>query len=136
MIRTVVFAVSALFAPTLHAEDHHHSHPAAETAPVMHLDEGGKKWATDATLRDGMTKLRQLVTAKGRDTPAKLRAEIQALVKACKLPPKADATLHVVIGALMKGADDLENGKSAEPTYEAMASALARYGDYFDHPGW
>jgi hypothetical protein len=70
----------------------------------------GRKWATDEPLRAGMGRIRGLVEPQlgaahaGKLTPAQYRElatqvenEVGGIVANCKLEPKADAMLHLVI---------------------------------------
>ena len=132
------------------APAHDHGHDAA--APAKLALDHGKKWATDAPLRDGMTKIRALVEPKidaahaGRITPAQYReiapgveAQVASIVANCKLAPEADAMLHLVIADLMHGADTMA-GKDpkAKPLqgFGRTVTALNDYARHFDHPGF
>jgi hypothetical protein len=127
-----------------------HSHDAS--APAKLALDHGKKWATDAPLRDGMTKVRALVEPRidaahaGKLTPAQYReiasgveAQVASIVANCKLAPEADAMLHVVIAELGQGADTMA-GKDpkAKPLqgFGRTVTALNEYARHFDHPGF
>lgn len=78
----------------------------------------GKKWATDEPLR---------------------KAQVSYMVTNCKLEPKADAQLHVLIGEMMKGAEVMEGkqpGVQKTTGLVAVARAVNAYGEHFSHPGW
>lgn len=130
------------------AETHHHHH-AAEPAKLQ-LN-AGKKWATDAPLRQAMNDINQ---AMAKALPAIHRqrygqGEYQALATTvhekvaymlahCKLEAQADAMLHLVIAELIAGAEIME-GKTASPRHDGavrVRAALKSYGKYFRHPGW
>ncbi len=67
-----------------------------------------------------------------------VETQIGAIVSQCKLEPKADVMLHIVIGEL-GGAADVMQGKTAGDPAEAAhhaVMALNRYGKHFAHPGW
>lgn len=132
------------------APAHDHGHDAA--APAKLALDHGKKWATDAPLRDGMTKIRTLVEPKidaahaGRITPAQYKqiasgveAQVASIVANCKLAPDADAMLHLVIAELGQGADAMA-GKDAKVRplqgFGRTVTALNEYGRHFDHPGF
>jgi hypothetical protein len=112
----------------------------------------GRKWATDEPLRAGMGRIRGLVEPQlaaahaGKLTPAQYRElatqvdlEIAGIVANCKLEPKADAMLHVVIADLGAGTEAMA-GKN--PKLRAalglvkVAEAVNQYGSHFDHPGF
>jgi len=118
----------AAAAPAFAAEDaHSHGHAAEEAKLVL---DHGKKWPTDAPLRQGMENIRAVV-AKGAKDEALAKAvetEVAGIVQNCKLEPEADEQLHIVIAELMAGAE----AKDAE----RVAKALNAYGEHFDHAGW
>ena len=127
-----------------------HDHGAAMPSKLS-LDQG-RRWATDQPLRDGMGRIRGLVEPKldpahrGKLTPVQYAAlagqidtEIGGIVASCKLEPKADAMLHLVIGD-MAAATEAMAGKSAKlkpkQGLAQVATAVNDYGRYFDHPGF
>lgn len=132
------------------APAHDHGHDAA--APAKLALDHGKKWATDAPLRDGMTKIRALVEPKidaahaGRITQAQYKqiasgveAQVASIVANCKLAPEADAMLHLVVADLVHGADVMAGKEpKAKPLqgFGVTVAALNNYGRYFDHPGF
>ncbi len=131
------------------AQGHSHSHDAAESAQLTLNN--GKKWATDDSLRQGISRIRDALTAElpsihsGKATAEQYRAlsqkmddQIAFMVKNCKLEPKADAMLHLVLADIIAGADAMKTRSSSDAYKGAVkiASALDNYGKYFDHPGW
>lgn len=130
------------------AETHHHHH-AAEPAKLQ-LN-AGKKWATDAPLRQAMNDINQAMAkalpAIHKDQfsngdyqalAATVSAKVGSAVEQCKLAPEADAMLHLIIADLMAGAEIME-GKSAQARHDGavrVLEALKSYGKYFQHPGW
>jgi hypothetical protein len=130
------------------AETHHHHH-AAEPAKLQ-LN-AGKKWATDAPLRQAMNDINQAMAKAlpaihknqfGNEDYQALAATISArvgdAVAQCKLEPKADAMLHLIIADLMSGAEIME-GKSSQTRHDGavkVLEALKSYGKYFQHPAW
>lgn len=142
--------VFALAAPLANAAEDHSKHGAG--APHKLELNAGKKWATDKPLRKAMSEIRKTAVGTldavhhGKDTPAAfdaaakaITAEVSYAVANCKLDPKADAQLHVVIGDILKGTEVLE-GKQPEVARAegvvAVARALNAYGEHFNHPGW
>jgi hypothetical protein len=120
-------ALSLAFgAPAFAAGDaHSHDHAAGEAKLVLNQ---GKKWQTDAPLRQGMENIRGAV-AKGMKSDAlakKVEAEVAGIVQNCKLEPAADEQLHIVIADLLAGAADPHR----------VTEALNAYGEHFDHAGW
>lgn len=131
------------------AEGHHHHSHAGE--PQKLQLNAGKKWATDAPLRQAMNDINQaMATALPRIHRQDFsKAEYQALAKTirdhvgyavahCQLEPKADAMLHLVIADLLAGAESME-GEDVDSRHDGavkVLQALRSYGNYFQHPGW
>ncbi len=135
------------FAPLHAAEPHaHHGHGPTQLA----LDHG-KKWASDAPLRQRMANLRAAFAAhaaaihKGT-LPAtayttlgeKTAAEVAGIVAECKLEPRADAMLHLLIADMLAGAEIMTGKAPGKPATGAhrVVTALNQYGRHFEHPGW
>lgn len=127
-----------------------HDH-AAHGQAVLQLDHG-KKWVTDAALRDGMSAMRASVASQmaaihhgkldeaGYTTLATaLEQSLMGIFANCKLSPAADVQLHNLlvpmhadIGRMKEGATRDERRQAAI----AVIDGLASYGRFFDHPGW
>lgn len=146
-----VFLVALVLAAAsnIQAAETHHHHHAAEPAKLQ-LN-AGKKWATDAPLRQAMNDINQAMAKAlpaihknqfGNEDYQALAATISArvgdAVAQCKLEPKADAMLHLIIADLMSGAEIME-GKSSQTRHDGavkVLEALKSYGKYFQHPAW
>lgn len=131
------------------AQGHSHSHDAAESARLTLNN--GKKWTTDDNLRQAMSRIRDALAAElhaihsGKATAKQYHAlaqktddQIAFMVKNCKLEPKADAMLHLVLADIIAGADAMK-GKDSSAAHKGaakIAHALGNYAAYFDHPGW
>jgi len=143
-------AVAALLAGPALAQTAAHSHDA-DSPHKLSLDQG-RQWATDEALRNGMDRIRGLVeprlgaahagklsAAQYGELAAKVEAEVGTIVANCKLEPKADAMLHLVIADLGEGTDAMA-GKNPKlrPAQGVAKVALAvnEYGRHFDHPGF
>ncbi len=134
----------------LAAEEHHHHGESAAAAQKLELN-AGKKWATDAALRQSMDEINQAMAKalplihKDRFGDADYAAlattinqKVGYAVENCKLEPKADAMLHLVIAELMAGAE-IMNGKTSATRHDGavrVRQALQSYGKYFQHPNW
>jgi len=132
------------------AKDAGHDHHAA--APARLALDHGRQWATDQPLRAGMERLRALVAGqlpaahRGTLAPAdyaavaaKVENEVAGIVANCKLEPRADAMLHLVIADLAGGADAMAGktaGAKPEQGLVRVATAVNNYGRYFRHPGF
>ena len=147
-------AASALFLATalaaLAADPHANAHGAEAPVHEITLDHG-RKWATDAPLRDGMTQIREaleqnhealrkgaLGEAQYAQLGATLEKNVASIVANCKLSPEADANLHAVIADLANAADAMRSASAMNRTEGAQKAigAVNLYGRYFDHPGW
>lgn len=147
-----LFAALALALPlsTLAAESGH-DHHASQEKQTLQLN-AGKKWATDDALRKGMTSIRSAVATAlpaahaGKMTAAEydaltkeLSGQVGYIVQNCKLDPKADAQLHIVIGDIAGGIDTARGqvqGKDRAQGMVKIVQALNSYGSHFDHAGW
>ena len=135
-------------AATPPAHEHKHEHAATATLQLN----AGKKWETDAALRQAMGNIRQAMAgalhdihenrlpAKGYDKLAqKVEAEVGNIVANCKLGAQADEQLHIIVANLMSGAEAAE-GKEGEKQRVSgvvkVAQAANAYGKHFDHAGW
>ncbi|MGB5102420.1 MAG: hypothetical protein WBO04_03755 [Steroidobacteraceae bacterium] len=136
---------SLLMATPVHAQ-HDHAHEAHATAGLT-LNNGAR-WATDEPLRIGMQRIRDAAAPAITAGPhslskeaatalaAAVREQVNYLVANCKLEPKADAVLHVLIAELLGGAEALEQDPHAEGGLPRIEQALRQYPEYFDHPAF
>ncbi|MEO8598609.1 MAG: hypothetical protein ABI656_02135 [bacterium] len=130
------------------AAKHEHS---ASVQTQLELNDG-KKWTTDAPLRQAMSNIRSTVATAlpaahgGKLTPAQydafgndVTAQITYIVQNCKLDPEVDAQAHIIVGDIMKGID-IATGKQPEQERALgvvrIAQSLNSYGKYFDHANW
>lgn len=145
--RGLVAACVLLAAAGGYAQEHAHEHatPGLEQLTLDH----GKPWATDAPLREAMERIRSgvrqshprrgLTPAQFAALAGRVRAEVNYMIANCKLPPAADANLHLVIAHLLRGAEQMENAADAAAREQGVATvqeALRAYGTHFMHPGW
>jgi hypothetical protein len=142
--------MAAAFSLPALAQTATHDHAAA--APHKLTLNQGRKWATDEPLRAGMGRIRGLVEpqlgaahagklapAQYRELATQIETEVGGIVANCKLEPKADAMLHLVIADIGAGTDTMA-GKDAKARpalgLVKVAQAVNQYGSYFDHPGF
>lgn len=130
-----------------------HSHHEAKGLAALTLN-AGNKWVTDAPLRGAMANIHQAMEASldkihhgalsdsmYETLATKTQQEVANMVSQCKLPPDADAQLHLVITELLLGADAMA-GKHAALSREQGATkvmaALNSYSKFFedDNPRW
>ncbi|MCC7200711.1 MAG: DnrO protein, partial [Gammaproteobacteria bacterium] len=65
-----------------------------------------------------------------------VRDQIAFMVSNCKLEPKADAVLHVMIADLSTGADELASPATRPAGLQRIRKALQQYPEYFAPAGW
>lgn len=143
-------AFAALLAGPVLAQTPAHTHDAVSLHKLS-LDRG-HRWATDEALRNGMDRIRGLVEPRLGDTHAgklsaaqyrelatQVEVEVGTIVANCKLEPKADAMLHLVIADLGEGTDAMAGKNPKLSPAQGMAKvalAVNEYGRHFDHPGF
>jgi hypothetical protein len=124
-----------------------HAHAGQDTAQLQ-LDHG-RKWPTDAPLRQGMNNIR---TAMAKALPAihdgqlnandyatlagKIQDDMAYVVTNCKLDPAADAQLHIVLSQLGEGVQNMKGSNDRQRGAIMVVEALNAYGAHFDHPRW
>lgn len=148
----LALALALSFGTAAQAADAHHDHHghAGKGPAVARLElNDGKKWQTDAPLRAAMTAIRNEFNAAIKPIHAKtftaaqyaklatdIEKQVASIVANCRLPPDADAQLHLVVADLaaaatmMKGDDDRFLGAVR------LVRALGAYPKYFAHEGW
>lgn len=147
----LLLPAAALLLPFLAwaAEDKEHAHHHDEAPATLTLNDG-KKWQTDAPLREGMTGIRDAIQVRvkrihsGEMTKAEFEAlgaaidkHVASIFSSCKLPPAADQNLHVVLMDVMDGTKILKSGEGERLAgVVKIIRALERYGQHFDHAGW
>jgi hypothetical protein len=134
-------------------EGHEHAHHGAGTALVAQLQlNQGQRWATDASLREGMAAIREAFDADhprihaGQQTDAQYEAlaarietQVNTIVAKCKLEPAADAQLHLVVGDLLQAVGLMRGTDSQRSRHDGAAlvhGTLRAYPKYFDDPSW
>ncbi len=125
------------------AEHNEHSDHAA-----LSLNEGNK-WSTDEPLRKSMQAIDELMipiqatapdhlldSKQGKAIALKVRQQVDYMITHCELEPKADAALHVLIGDLLVGANELQVPGTSPSGVSRIDQVLEQYPRYFEHPGW
>lgn len=151
-ITTSLVAAAVVMAFQLPALAQTSTHDHHDATPHKLALNQGHKWATDEPLRAGMSRIRGLVEpqlaaahagklapAQYRELATRVEGEVGGIVANCKLEPKADAMLHLVIADIGAGTDAMA-GKDTKtgPALGLMkvAQAVNQYGSHFDHPGF
>lgn len=150
-LHAIFFAAGLALAATSHAAptSTHESH-AEHGAPASLQLNAGKKWGTDEALRKSMESIRQAIAASLHEIhenrlpvatygalAGKVEAEVGNIVGNCKLEPRADAQLHLIVADLLAGAEQMA-GKAKKARRQDGAvkviGALEKYAAYFDDP--
>lgn len=145
----LTFAGTSMAATNSTAPAHQHEHGASTATLQLNA---GKKWETDAPLRQAMGNIREAMAAslhkihenrlsrQGYATLAKtVEKEVGNIVANCKLGPQADEQLHIVVAALLEGAEQMADKAKAEKRQDGavrVIGALEKYGNYFDDSGF
>lgn len=137
----VTIALLHLYGPHKHGQAQH-------GMPELALNDG-KRWATDAPLRQGLERIRDAVAPIIAASTARpltkdeatalssaIKDQVQFLVENCKLEPRADAALHVLLNDFLQGAHALAADPGSKAGLERVVKALNLYPQYFDHHGW
>jgi hypothetical protein len=143
-------ALAVMFAGPATGQTSGHGHEAGATAALA-LNQG-QKWPTDKPLRDGMDRIRKLVepqlalahagklgAGQYQALARQIESEVGGIVANCKLEPKADAMLHLVIADIGAGTDAMAGKNAKVPAAQgllAVAQAVNAYGGHFAHPGF
>ena len=138
------------FAAMASAQEYTRKTGEPSTAPSLNH---GKKWETDAVLRTGMEKIRQLMTTS-RESIEKgafgahdyqrlaevVNRDVVNILKDCKLTKDTNAALHAVVLADLTHSTELMRTSPKVQVQRAGAlgvlQSLRNYGEYFEHPGW
>jgi len=128
-------------------ESHHHGHAQHSAAGL--LLNNGKRWKTDAPLRQGMQQIKvatmaatnafhndALTGADARKLSLKISEQVNYLIKNCQLEPEADATLHVLLSDFLGAAEIIKVDPLSSEGMPIMVKTLIAYPRYFDHPDW
>ena len=142
---TTVLALG-LADPTMAATGHSHE---GQGGPIELSLNHGSKWQTDEALRDGMAAARLAMADAldrihdghyGPDEYAALARTLEAnvddIVRNCRLPEEADAQLHIVLAAILDGIEAMRTGPDRVGGAVTIVSALDAYGSHFDHLGF
>jgi hypothetical protein len=144
---TALTVLSLAAVPAFAANNaHEHGHEAHGATLQLNA---GKKWETDAPLRKAMGEIRQSMASSLHaihenkfsaqaygGLAKKVEGAVGAIVANCKLPPAADAQLHIVVADLLAGAEQMAGKAKRMDGAVKVIGALDNYGKYFDDPGF
>lgn len=140
LILTAVVLASGLAAPAALAHRHAAPDPVAATTSTA------PRYPADAALRTAMDRVRNAVEAfeharHGHMGPEQVRAladhldaQVARVFQECRLEPQADASMHVLLGTLLKGSRAMRQAPGDFAPVAAMERALADYARLFDDP--
>lgn len=150
-MKTVLLIIAFLTLSSLELlaeQKHEHGHSESTQLQLN----SGKKWETDLALRNGMTAIKDALGTKLdkiHDGSLKkpqyvaladlVLKNTDSIFKNCKLPPKADAQLHLVLAQILDGTSKMKSANSTQSQQQGavkVVKALQQYAKYFDHPGW
>ena len=146
-LRALAILLAYLAAVSVMAQSSQHAHEAADELELK-LDEG-KRWSTDASLRTGMSQIRDAFERKlpGFRDGSLAAADYEALADViddqlrfmfenCDLPPAADAQLHRLLAFIAGAANGLREQGRRDAGMVSLHRSLDAYAVHFDHPGW
>lgn len=141
------FALTMVVSPVQAATAHDHGHHAVPAAAASAVP--GERWATDAALREGMTRIHEAVQRSIPANPGEplsdeaastLQRDIEGatsyLIANCQLPKAADNALHGLLIDLLKGAEALSEPDQREQGLQRIVETLDRYPQMFVEPVW
>lgn len=146
-LRALAILLACLAAASLTAQNSQHAHEAANELELK-LDEG-ERWNSDASLRAGMSQIREAFERKlsgfreGSLAAADYAAladvvdeQLRFMFENCDLPPAADAQLHRLLAFIAGAADGLREKGRRDAGMVSLHRSLDAYAAHFDHPGW
>lgn len=68
-----------------------------------------------------------LTQKEGEVLASHINKQLMFMVENCELQPKADASLHVIIGEMMQGIGELSKAPDAEGGFPRIHKALKQY---------
>ncbi|MBI5658100.1 MAG: hypothetical protein HZC43_00795 [Nitrosomonadales bacterium] len=136
-------------APAAGPAKHGHSHHGSAAKPTL---DNGKKWAIDEPLRKAMGNIRDIIAAslggihEGKlsdseygELAGKINGEVEYMAGNCKLDPKADAQLHLILADMLEGIGAMQGKLKKVKRRDGavkVVGALEKYATYFDDSGW
>jgi len=140
-----------LVAPiAVQSQDHEHDHEARHSSGELDLQRpDGGKWASDASLREGMNKLKEAFepahgayrndrfdSEQAADLADDVEEAVNFMFANCQLPADADAELHKLLAAALGAAQSLRDSDDLHEGLHRLHRVLQAYPDYFQHPDW
>lgn len=124
----------------------HQGHAASELALTLNV---GAKWQGDDNMLKGMDAIRAAMAtnleaihedrlpAEDYNTlAAEVLVQTDFMIEHCDLEPEVDEQFHLVLGQVIEGASEMEEGSEPRAGAVMIVQALNAYGEHFEHPGW
>ena len=142
----LIFCVPSALAEEHHAHQQQEKNQEGATPQLNH----GKLWATDASLRQGMERIRDaaLLAQKASINGGKLSNETAAtlasgiddalafMFERCALESGADENLHILLERLIHASEALKESPNSTEGMPQVHEVLKTYPHYFEHPNW
>lgn len=126
-----------------------HGHEAHGASDAKLKLNSGEKWKTDAPLRANITLIRDdlaammgsihdgsFTAAQYTDLAGRIEKHLLSMIAQCKLPPDADAQLHVLLVDFFAGVNAMKGDENRMQGAVKIVRGLEAYSTYFDHPDW
>lgn len=140
---------SANFATAQDEQHNHDQHAAAHSGELDLARPESGKWASDKSLRQGMSELKAAfephhAAYQSGDFDARQAAEladtiqekVNFMIAHCNLPTAADAELHKLLAAALGAAQTLRESDDQHEGLHQLHRVLLTYPEFFDHPDW
>ena len=121
-------------------------HPHTEQGTMQPELDHGQRWGTDAPLREGMARIRAAVAiAEDENALDSMQAQTLAdavddsiafMIRQCRLEPKVDANLHILLARLTLAAAATRTDPNSPDGLPQMLEVLELYPRFFKHPNW
>ena len=141
----VAFTVFLNVPIVVQAVEHTHEHDGQSELKLNH----NKKWQIDNSLHIGMNGIKKEImmnldaihydkfSQKQYITIArKIDSQLSYLFKNCKLPPQADAQLHILLANIMQGSELMKSSEAPKQGAIKIIQSLNDYPQYFNDPAW
>jgi hypothetical protein len=146
-LKTTLFALLLVLAIPVAQAQHEHEHDdhAAAAAPASNPPQ---RFETDAALREGMGRIHEALNALRHyemghmpesiavEKVDEIKSSIDYLFANCKLPPDADAALHIILAPLLGAVQSFEKNPKDMTAVTHMREAVDDYPHRFNDPEW
>ena len=136
----------ATHAAPQHVHEHHPAPAATSAASAVPVP--AQRWAPDASLKTGIRRaftavdelkhheMGHMSAPMAVDRATEVEGAVTYMFANCKLAAEPDAALHGILVPLLAAAQALKADPQDVKAVTDMRTALARYPQYFNDPGW